>query len=108
MSLFDLLSFFAFQVVVGWIAGFIVGYLLRRIAMVVALILGFGAIIIAYLAYRGVAYRWIIESIYLRVKRELLHLLELPWMRGELADLLLHLPLILCFTLGFYTGIKKS
>lgn len=109
MTLLDFVSILAWQIIVGGISGLVIGYLLRKLTMIFALFLGIGAIAISYLAYRGVSYRWIITTPYIMVKEWALGLIgQATWVHGEVADLIVHIPFLACFTLSFYTGFKRG
>ncbi|MEM2127893.1 MAG: FUN14 domain-containing protein [Candidatus Bathyarchaeia archaeon] len=54
VSMSDLLAPLAFQVGAGGIAGFIVGYALKKLARLVAVIAGIFFVVLLYLSYIGI------------------------------------------------------
>ncbi|HID91421.1 TPA: hypothetical protein EYP44_05630 [Candidatus Bathyarchaeota archaeon] len=91
------------QLGIGGVGGFLVGYAVKRIAKLVAVLLGVGFVLLQYLAYRGV--------IQLNYEDLLLHAQRLvsrfAW-EGLLPLLLANLPFAGSFSVGLLLGLRKG
>ncbi|KYH39316.1 MAG: hypothetical protein AYL28_000910 [Candidatus Bathyarchaeota archaeon B23] len=100
----EILTPVAGEVGIGAVGGFLVGYALKKIAKVVAVILGLGFLILQYLAYKG-----IIVINYDALQDWVLHLLGLTeGTQSTLVDILSHIPFGASFALGLYIGFKRA
>ena len=92
------------EVGIGAVGGFLVGYALKKIAKILAVILGLGFLLLQYLAYKG-----IIVINYDALQDWVLHLLGLTeGTQSVLVDALSHVPFGASFAFGLYMGFKKA
>jgi len=100
----DILTPIIWEVGIGGIGGFVVGYALKKLAKLVVLILGLGFILLEYLAYLGII------SINFAALQEWASGLVAPAgaLSGFLIQFLANLPFGASFALGFYAGLKKG
>jgi len=89
---------------IGGVGGFVVGYALKKLARIVALLLGVGFVALQYLSYKG----FIIIN-YEAMKDWVLNLTgQTAGLQSLLTDLIVHIPFGASFGLGFYLGLKKG
>lgn len=100
----EILTPLAGEVGIGAVGGFLVGYALKKIAKILAVILGLGFLLLQYLAYKG-----IIVINYDALQDWVLHLLGLTeGTQSVLVDALSHVPFGASFAFGLYMGFKKA
>jgi uncharacterized membrane protein (Fun14 family) len=92
------------EIGIGGVGGFVVGYTVKKVARLVAIVLGIGFVALQYLAYRG-----IISIDYTVLKEEVLKLTgKATGLQGLITDIIIHIPFGASFGLGFYLGLKKG
>lgn len=100
----EIISPIVYQLGAGGIFGFLVGYTIKRLLKIAALILGFCTLILMYLEYSG-----IINVHYERLSEMVQGLLSSS---GSASPLLVtfisHLPFAGSFTAGTILGLKKG
>jgi len=100
----DILTPMISELGIGGVGGFVVGYALKKLARIVALLLGVGFVALQYLSYKG----FIIIN-YEAMKDWVLNLTgQTAGLQSLLTDLIVHIPFGASFGLGFYLGLKKG
>ncbi len=100
----ELLTPVAGEVGIGAIGGFLVGYALKKVAKILAVILGLGFLVLQYLAYKG-----IIVINYEALQDWVLHLLGMTeGAQSVVVDVLSHVPFGASFAFGLYMGFRKA
>lgn len=100
----DLLTPLVGELGVGGVGGFLVGYAMKKIAKLVAMVLGIGFVGLQYLAYKGFI---IIDYSAMRTWATNV----VGGMEGAqnwVADFVAHAPFGAAFVGGFYFGLKKG
>lgn len=104
VSMSELLAPLAFQVGAGGIAGFIVGYALKKLARLVAVITGIFFVILLYLSYIGfinINYDKLIEAL-----RRLMG--QAGGATGLITPIVANLPFAATFMAGLALGLKMG
>jgi uncharacterized membrane protein (Fun14 family) len=100
----EILTPVAGEVGIGAVGGFLVGYALKKIAKVLAVILGLSFLALQYLAYKG-----IIVINYEALQEWVLRLLGMTeGTQSVVVDALSHIPFGASFAFGLYLGFKKA
>ena len=100
----DLLTPMAGEIGIGGIGGFLVGYAMKKIAKLVALVVGLGFLGLQYIAYKG----FIIID-YSALQAWATNLLgEAGGVQTWVTDFIIHVPFGAAFVGGFYLGLKKG
>ena len=100
----DILTPMISELGIGGVGGFVVGYALKKLARIVALLLGVGFVALQYLSYKG----FIIIN-YEAMKDWVLNLTgQTAGLQSLMTDLIIHIPFGASFGLGFYLGLKKG
>ena len=100
----DILTPMISELGIGGVGGFVVGYALKKLARIVALLLGVGFVALQYLSYKG----FIIIN-YEALKDWVLNLTgQTAGLQSLMTDLIVHIPFGASFGLGFYLGLKKG
>ncbi len=100
----DFLTPIIAQLGVGGVGGLCVGYALKKIAKITAVIIGVGFLVLQYLAYEG-----IITIDYGALKDWALGLTgQASGLMGVLTSILANLPFASSFIVGFVLGFKKG
>lgn len=100
----EILTPVAGEVGIGAVGGFLVGYALKKIAKMLAVILGLGFLALQYLAYKG-----IIVINYDALREWLLRLLGLTeGTRSVVVDAISHVPFGASFAFGLYLGFRRA
>lgn len=88
----------------GGVGGFLVGYTMKKIAKLIALVLGIGFLGLQYLAYEG-----FITIDYSALQTWASNLIgETSGMQTWVTDFIVHIPFGAAFVGGFYIGLKKG
>lgn len=104
MSSTDILTPMISELGIGGIGGFVVGYALKKIAKIFAIILGIGFVGLQYLAYKG-----FITINYPALKEWMVNITgQTTGLQSLAADFVAHIPFGASFGLGFYLGLKKG
>jgi len=104
MSSTDILTPLVSELGIGGVGGFVVGYAVKKLARIVALVLGVGFVALQYLAYKG-----FILINYSAMKEWMVSLTgQTTQLQSLVADLIIHIPFGASFGLGFYLGLKKG
>ena len=92
-----------YQIVVGGIGGFLVGYVVKKVTKVFAIVLGIFVLSLIALAYVGA-----INVNYDKLT-EVLSKLTIPEQAAELLmPILANLPFVISFVVAFLVGLQKS
>jgi len=100
----DVLTPIAFQGVTGFICGFVAGYALKKIAKIVAVILGVFILALMYLSHVGIV-SVNYDKLFNLISSYLEHV-HVP--SAFTATLISYLPVVGTFTIGFAVGFKKG
>jgi len=104
MSSTDILTPMISELGIGGIGGFVVGYALKKIAKIVAIILGIGFVGLQYLAYKD-----FITINYPALKEWMVNITgQTAGLQSLAADFVAHIPFGASFGVGFYLGLKKG
>ncbi len=104
MDMSELITPLATQLGIGGVAGFCVGYAMKKVAKLAALILGFAFIGLQYLAYKG-----IIAIDYTALKSWASSLIgQAGEAQGFIIDLFANLPFGTGLAGGLLLGLKKG
>ena len=100
----ELLTPLSTQLGLGGIGGFAVGYALKKLAKLTAIIIGFAVVGLQYLAYKG-----IISINYTAMKSWASSLIgQASSAQGLIIDIFANLPYAAAFTGGLILGLKKG
>ncbi|MBA7642278.1 hypothetical protein ES703_49967 [subsurface metagenome] len=100
----ELLTPLSTQLGMGGIGGFAVGYSLKKLAKLTAIIIGFAFVGLQYLAYKG-----IIAINYAALKSWASSLMgQAGDAQGLIVDIFANVPYAAAFTGGFLLGLKKG
>lgn len=92
------------QLGVGGVGGFLVGYAVKKIAKILAVILGLGVLALLYLSYRG-----IVQISYDKLLGEVERGLGLIGVgQSVIPSIVANIPFAVSFTAGFILGLKKG
>jgi uncharacterized membrane protein (Fun14 family) len=100
----EIASPLVFQLGTGAIGGFVVGYAVKKIAKLIAILIGIFILALIYLSSQGI----------LAVNYERLSTAVSGWLRGAgeafgwLTPLVAHLPFAGSFLIGFFLGFKMG
>ena len=89
---------------IGGIGGFLVGWALKKVAKLVAIIIGLGFLGLQYLSYKGII--TIDYSALVKIANDLVG--KASGAQGLLTDLIVHLPFGAAFIGGLYLGLQKG
>lgn len=104
LTLSNILTPMVSEIGVGGIGGFIVGFALKKIAKIVAIVLGLAFVALQYLAYKG-----IISIDYLSLRNWVTNLMgQTAEYQGIITDVVAHIPFGASFVFGLYLGLKKG
>lgn len=100
----DTLNVILVQLGIGGIGGFLVGYAVKKVAKILAVILGLGFLSLLYLSYKG-----IIQISYDRLLGEVESGLELIGIgQSVISSIIANIPFAASFITGFILGLKKG
>ena len=100
----DTLNVILVQLGIGGIGGFLVGYAVKKVAKMLAVILGLGFLSLLYLSYKG-----IIQISYDRLLSEVEGGLELIGIgQSVISSIIANIPFATSFITGFILGLKKG
>lgn len=100
----EILTPLVYQLGLGAVGGFIVGYALKKVMKIVAVLIGLFILALIYLGYRG-----IITINYEALGRAVSGALGLAGQAGNwIAPIISHLPFAGSFGLGFFLGFKTG
>lgn len=92
------------EIGVGGFGDFVVGYTLKKVAKIIAIALGLAFVAIQYLAYKG----FIIID-YTSLRNWVLNLMgKTTKFQSLITDLIVHIPFLASFSLGFYLGLRRG
>ena len=104
MDMSELLTPLSTQLGLGGIGGFAVGYSMKKVAKLTAIIIGFAVVGLQYLAYKG-----IIAINYTAMKSLTADLIgQAGAAQGLIVDIFANVPYAAAFTGGFLLGLKKG
>jgi len=104
LSLSNIMTPMISELGVGGVGGFVVGFAIKKVAKIVAIIIGLGFVALQYLSYKGV-----ILIDYDAVRNWMLNLTgQTAGLQSLITDIILHIPFGASFAFGFYLGLKKG
>jgi uncharacterized membrane protein (Fun14 family) len=100
----DTLNVILVQLGIGGIGGFLVGYAVKKVVKILAVILGLGFLSLLYLSYKG-----IIQISYDKLLSEVEEGLGLTGFgQSVILSIIANIPFAASFTVGFLLGLKKG
>ncbi|MEM2509451.1 MAG: FUN14 domain-containing protein [Candidatus Methanomethylicia archaeon] len=100
----DALNVIPLQLGIGGIGGFLVGYAVKKVAKILAVILGLGFLSLLYLSYKG-----IIQISYDRLLGEVESGLKFIGIgQSVISSIIANIPFAASFITGFILGLKKG
>ncbi|MEM1545252.1 MAG: FUN14 domain-containing protein [Candidatus Methanomethylicia archaeon] len=100
----DALNVILLQLGIGGIGGFLVGYAVKKVAKILAVILGLGFLSLLYLSYKG-----IIQISYDRLLGEVESGLKFIGIgQSVISSIIANIPFAASFITGFILGLKKG
>jgi len=100
----DTLNVILVQLGIGGIGGFLVGYAVKKVAKILAVILGLGFLSLLYLSYKG-----IIQISYDKLLSEVEKGLGFTGFgQSVILSIIANIPFATSFTVGFLLGLKKG
>ena len=104
LTLSNILTPMVSEIGVGGIGGFIVGYALKKIAKIAAIVIGLAFVALQYLAYKG-----IISIDYNSLRNWVTNLMgQTAEYQSVITDVIAHIPFGASFIFGLYLGLKRG
>jgi uncharacterized membrane protein (Fun14 family) len=100
----DTLNIILVQLGIGGVGGFLVGYAVKKVVKIIAVILGLGLLSLLYLSYKG-----IVQISYDKLLSEVEKGLGLIGAgQSIIPSIIANIPFAASFTAGFLLGLKKG